>query len=511
MLKVVCAFMFSLLVVGGLVTAFGAQSSRAVRSKVVSNAFLASVTLPPSLILLGGGTQWAGHNGSSALYVDWKDNWVAHHETDGVDWGPWPLESDMDDMRFSAAYVLEKFGFNVQFAGDMPESLSGYDVVVIHAYWTVEPRHEALIREYVSNGGGVVLLSGVPEFLRCYCKDWWTYRCGSDFSSLNMSQWLGADYYVNTGGYANLTVDNPFGTLLQANDTLIEGSGYSNAAEGGLHNDSQIIALWWTGPVFAFTHEFGAGRVYYQATFENVPSVKIERLSMTPATPSYDDDVVVSATIKDGLGVDRTFLGYEVDGTWQNVSMNRNGDDFDAIVPSQEYGTLVEYKIYANDTNGRWVTSSTYSYTVVDLIPPEIGTVEWQPVDSSPNGTVRVTVNITEPADASGVKEAIFSYKDSFGQWWNETMAYNSATSLYEVFVPAQPHNTTVQFYITAWDNAGNMATSENHEYIVMPEYQALLIAPLSILAVVFAVVLRKRERSIWNATTAGARQTVTY
>ena len=33
----------------------------------------------------------------------------------------------------------------------------------------------------------------------------------------------------------------------------------------GLDDDAQVIALWESGRVFAFTHEYNGGRVYYQA------------------------------------------------------------------------------------------------------------------------------------------------------------------------------------------------------------------------------------------------------
>lgn len=55
-----------------------------------------SLTLPPSLKLLAGASKWAAGNGTMALYVDWKDNWLAHHSADGVNWGPWPAERALD-------------------------------------------------------------------------------------------------------------------------------------------------------------------------------------------------------------------------------------------------------------------------------------------------------------------------------------------------------------------------------------------------------------------------------
>jgi len=226
------------------------------------------ISLPPSIVLLSAGAKWAAGNGTNALYVNWYDNWITHHETDGVNWGPWPDEQLMQNYTFSLSYALNQSGLNVQFAGDIPSDLSGYDVVVIFAYWAVEPSQCSLVRNYLASGGGVVLLAGVPEFFRCYCKDWWTYLCPTANESLGMQEWFGNGSYVNTGGNANVTSDNPFGTNLLAGDTLMQNCGGSCAAI--VDGDAQAVAEWENGNVFAFSREYAQGRLYYQAAFENV-------------------------------------------------------------------------------------------------------------------------------------------------------------------------------------------------------------------------------------------------
>ncbi len=244
--------------------------------------------LAPSLALLGGGCQWAAREGRSALFVNWKDNWVAHHLTDGSSWGPWPPESELDDMQFSVSHVLQQYGFMVQLVGDIPEDISGYDLVFIQAYWAVEPRHEPQIREYLLNGGGVVIWGGVPTLLAVYCKDWWPYRYGLGRLT-PMEEWFGAEYYRCTRGVVSLVVDNPFGTGLPAGGSVFEGQG-DFASLIALHNDVQIVALWNTGNAFAFTHEYGQGRVYYQATHEVLsPSLIPATLDIKPNTLNLGD------------------------------------------------------------------------------------------------------------------------------------------------------------------------------------------------------------------------------
>jgi len=50
---------------------------------------LFSHNLTTSATLLGAGAKWAAQNGTSVLYIDWLDNYNAHHFLDGVNWGPY--------------------------------------------------------------------------------------------------------------------------------------------------------------------------------------------------------------------------------------------------------------------------------------------------------------------------------------------------------------------------------------------------------------------------------------
>jgi hypothetical protein len=229
-----------------------------------------SSTLPPSLELLSGGARWAAREGKTALYVNWKDNWDAHHLTDGVDW-EWFPESALENWRSSITVALEQSGFEVTLAADIPDNFSEYDLVVLFAYYAVEPCHEPLISDYVFNGGNVVLLAGTQCYFTVYSKTLSTYSpsldyfSGNDFTSIQ--EWFGCGNYVNTGGSASPAFDNPFGTSLSTNDILFTGV-HGHAGVTSLNEDSQPIAFWDSGAVFAFTHEYGDGRVYYQAIVE---------------------------------------------------------------------------------------------------------------------------------------------------------------------------------------------------------------------------------------------------
>jgi hypothetical protein len=227
--------------------------------------------LSPSYTLLGAGARWASEEGKSALYVNWYDNWVNHHSSDGADW-EWGSVSTMQGYRSGVGAALEAYGFSVTFAGDIPSVLEDYDLVVLFAYFATEPRHASLIGNYVEGGGSVVLIGGTPCHFMVYSKTMTTFPNAlypPDFSPL---LWLGAGSYRNGGGEAKLLVDSPFGTGLARSDVLLVGS-LSCGSMTQLDSDAKPLAVWgqplqsWVTEtlVFAYTFEYGAGRLYYQA------------------------------------------------------------------------------------------------------------------------------------------------------------------------------------------------------------------------------------------------------
>jgi hypothetical protein len=224
--------------------------------------------LEPSLQLLRGGARWAAPNGTTALYINYKDTWSAHHLTDGVDWGPWFSMATMDNWRSSTTSVLEQAGFAITFAGDIPETLKDYDLVVIEAVWAVEPKHAALIEDYLSNGGGVVILRSVPCYLSVYCKTHWPGAPGTNLSSIE--DWFGGGIFQNQFGQANLVVDIPFGTDLVRGDVVYTGCVGNEKSITSLSSSAHAVATWeGSNCAFAFTHEYGSGRLYYQG--ETIP------------------------------------------------------------------------------------------------------------------------------------------------------------------------------------------------------------------------------------------------
>lgn len=226
----------------------------------------AASTVSPTMTLFGGGARWAAGQGTSVLYINWFDNYNTHYYTDGANWGPWWQKIDLENMKKNTINELVHQGFSVECAADVPNDIIKYDLVIFEAWFAVEPKHNQLVRDYLNNGGNVIIMAGVPCYFSVYCKDMWPYRFGGmNLSSLQ--DWFGGSSFANTGGTARIVADNPFDTTLSTKDYLMSGVGSScySIVKSSLDSNSHVIALWEDGSVFAFTHEYGKGRIYYQA------------------------------------------------------------------------------------------------------------------------------------------------------------------------------------------------------------------------------------------------------
>jgi len=240
--------------------------------------------LDPSFVLLGAGAKWAS-NGDQCVYVSWYDNLQAH---------PNQYQPNPDVFLPSRTLVhntLQASGLNVTLAADIPTNLTGVNLLFVEAYFACEPSDAQLIEDYVSNGGGVVLLAATPRYLSVYCKDMWP---GNSLDPI--ADWFGAEEYVNSGGNVYVAVDNPLGTNLSLDQTIFSNPGTSFAAVASVSQDAQVLATWQSGECFAFARTYGRGRVYYQAGYR-MPTVLTADFTWTPYSARVAEPVVFDGSL----------------------------------------------------------------------------------------------------------------------------------------------------------------------------------------------------------------------
>jgi len=136
-----------------------------------------------------------------------------------------------------------------------------------------------------------------------------------------------------------------------------------------------------------------------------------------------------------------------------------------------------------------------------DTTLPTISAVTRDPSGAqvSENASVTVVATITDETGGSGVKNATVFYTIDNSTYTDVAMSSNGTT--WTGVIPGQVNGTKVHFNVTAYDNAGNMATLDGfdvatYNYAVIPEFTvAILVAMFAILTVAMITYRKKLVR----------------
>ena len=159
-----------------------------------------------------------------------------------------------DTPDSSIVVALQEAGFAVTSTQSIPQDLSKYGLVIVRRYDACNSTTAGYLKNYVNNGGGVVLTDGVP------------YRLGMS----SIAEWFGASNYANVGvSDATVSVDNPLGTSLKSGDVVGHCDAWGGAGVTGINSNATVLAKWNYSSgniVFAFTFSNGSGRTYFQGS-----------------------------------------------------------------------------------------------------------------------------------------------------------------------------------------------------------------------------------------------------
>jgi hypothetical protein len=232
------------------------------------------------------------------------------------------------------------------------------------------------------------------------------------------------------------------------------------------------------------------GSVTFQAGHDVVPPV-VWSLKRSPMV--YDQNVLITANVTDlQTGMGDVILGYFISSEWVNVTMVSEGGLYFAEIPGLPYGSFVQYRLFASDNIGNWRVTDIFSYNVIDKIPPSVGNPEWGPTNPSAGEQVFVRVSVTEPKNASGVRNVTLNY------YLDRTIATLKSVEMTqeddEFFwadIPGQSGGREVTFFVTAYDNAGNVRKTRYISYSVagtgtpiQPMFILLVGGPLAAVAI---------------------------
>ncbi len=186
------------------------------------------------------------------------------------------------------------------------------------------------------------------------------------------------------------------------------------------------------------------------------------------------------------------FQGVEGQNDKSDLAINR--DDVIGIVISIQYSDLT-YDYYPSGANVSDAT--TWLNFTFDDEAPTVSNVTYTPSQPGPSEAVTVTVDVTD--SESGINNVMLSYSINGGVTWTDVAMSN--TTSYSGIIPKRAEDTTVQFKVTATDNAGFTTESEISSYTVKtllfgidPLIFYVIVGVLAV-AIVGAVIFLIRSR----------------
>ena len=135
---------------------------------------------------------------------------------------------------------------------------------------------------------------------------------------------------------------------------------------------------------------------------------------------------------------------------------------------------------------------------IVDSTSPIIEGVAWTPKEPSTDEQVTVNVKISDPQPGSGIQNVTLWYRNTtMDDWQLVLMSLNVTSGNWTATIPAQSMETKIEFYIKAFDDAGNKAVTDEYEYDVI----APAGIPLAWIAAIILLILAATAAAIYFGT----------
>lgn len=196
----------------------------------------------------------------------------------------------------------------------------------------------------------------------------------------------------------------------------------------------------------------------------------IANFSISNGLPDASVSPLISADVTDTDGITLVELSYRTGGSgaYTSVAMtNSSGDTYEASIPAQSEGTLVEYYIRAQDS----VSDESFFPVSFDINPlnytvagdnPIITKVSFTPSSVDDTSTVNILADVQDD-DGNGAGNLTVT---AFWRVAGETTFTSIPMSILSgtlwstnTDIPAQPADTTIEYYVAATDSGSGAAT----------------------------------------------------
>ncbi len=198
--------------------------------------------------------------------------------------------------------------------------------------------------------------------------------------------------------------------------------------------------------------------------------------SYTPASPTSEDTITISAVVTDNEAVASVEFKYHICsggscGMPQTATMTLvSGSEYRCEIGPFNALEEIEGEVVAEDTSGNVERSEQLTIVITtgeeDTTAPEISDISYTPASPTTEEEVVITAYVTDDTAVDGV---ILHWRRGTASFETKVMAEEGA-GRYAARIGPFSSATTVQFYIVAADRAGNEAESTQREFEVETE-----------------------------------------
>lgn len=205
----------------------------------------------------------------------------------------------------------------------------------------------------------------------------------------------------------------------------------------------------------------------YTVTITTNQAPVISNVTYNPTSPSEGEAVLVIAEITDDNGVESAVVlwGLSAGNLINTEEMVGIGDAYETVIPGQNEGISIYFKVQAFDEEGEMTETSIYQYTVLlnGNTAPVISNVIQTPENPDNNDIVFVSSQIT---DDGGIEIAELQYGVSPTQM-NQIIDMSSSGNNFSGSIPEQEAGITIYYRIMAQDDEGAVTFSNTYNYFV--------------------------------------------
>ncbi|RLG65913.1 hypothetical protein DRO02_00965 [archaeon] len=245
--------------------------------------------------------------------------------------------------------------------------------------------------------------------------------------------------------------------------------------ENGAYKAQLPLMPWNTTVTYKITAVDMAGNTISSETLNftiaDLNSPDIVKVEWSPSNPEYYESVTVKVLAREpenASGLKDAWINVYYMDENETIPLNNlgNGTFLGGIHMIPYKAERVSFIVKVMDNAGNIAVSESFEYEIVDTVPPEISYVRHDPEEPEFTHPVIIVANVTEPYYASGVKIVYVTYFDG-DKWNNASMTLTEIPGIYKAMIPPLKWNVSVQYFVTAIDNAGNKAVSKMMGYKV--------------------------------------------